>query len=129
MSLHESWRTKLFWEKEGGMLIEEFVAVRKSNHNARRLIDALIVLNEKKQLCSNTEYDISGKDVIVVQTKSGRLGMYLLGQAYFSKLLIKQHKPKTIRVVAICGKSDLAMEALAHQENIEVVVISDQDKI
>jgi hypothetical protein len=129
MSLHESWRTRLFWEKAGGMLIEEFVVVRRSKHIARRLIDAVIVLNEKKQLYSNNEYNISGKDVIVIQTKSGRLGMYLLGQAYFSKVLIKQHNPKSIRVVVICGKSDLAMEELALQENIEVIVIPEQDKI
>lgn len=123
MSKYESWRTRLFWEKVGGLLIEEFVAVRKSKHNARRLIDAEIVLNETKQISNNTEYSISGKDVIVIQTKSGRLGMYLLGQAYFSKALIRQHNPKSIRVVAICGKSDLAMEELALQENIEVIVI------
>lgn len=51
--------------------------------------------------------------------------MYLLGQAYFSKLLLEKHEPKSIKSVAICGKGDLVMEEIAQQSGVQVVVISD----
>ena len=28
MSKHETWRTKLYWESVGGLLIEEFMSVK-----------------------------------------------------------------------------------------------------
>jgi hypothetical protein len=46
-----------------------------------------------------------------------------LGQIYFSQFLIQKHQPRSIRLVAICGKSDSIMEELAMAHNIEVVVI------
>jgi hypothetical protein len=49
--------------------------------------------------------------------------MYLLGQAYFSKFLIAMHNPKSIRSVAVCGKSDEIMEKLAADHGVEIVVI------
>lgn len=126
MSKHETWRTRKFWEENGGLLIEEFIAVKPNKNQGIRVIDAVIVLDEPKRIHDNNEYDISGKDVIVVQTKSGRLGMYLLGQSFFSRFLIERHNPSSIRNVAICGKSDVVMEELARVHNIEVVVIPDK---
>lgn len=128
MSKHETWRTRKYWEQVGGLLIEEFIAVSGSEHQGRRPIDGLIVLNEGKSIHNSNTYDLTNKDVIVIQTKSGRIGMYLLGQAYFSKFLIERHKPRTIKSVAICGKTDIVMEELAKLHNVEIVVISD-DKL
>ena len=62
--------------------------------------------------------------MVVVQTKANRLGMYLLGQALFSKKLIKKHNPKSIRTVAICGKGDEVLRKEAEIEGIEVIVIN-----
>lgn len=127
MSQHETWRTKQFWESTGGLLIEEFLAVRRSEHQGQRLIDAIIVLNEETAIHKGNTYDLSGKDVICIQTKASRLGMGLLGQSYFSQFLIQQHQPKSIRSVAICSKTDAVLEALAKEHGVVVVVIGDRE--
>lgn len=126
MSLHETWRTRKYWETVGGLLIEEFIAVDGTREQGRRPVDGLIVLGEKKEIYNGNKYDITGKDVIVIQTKRGRIGMYLLGQAYFSKFLIEKHNPRSVRSVAICGKTDNVMQELALQHDIEIVVISEK---
>ena len=128
MSLHETWRTRKYWEKVGGLLIEEFVAVKADKNQGRRPFDGVIVLGEKNEIHSGNFYDISGKDVISVQTKSGRIGMYLLGQAYFSRFLLEKFEPKSIRSVAICGKEDAIMQELAERHGVEIIVIQDEEK-
>ena len=125
MSKHETWRTRKYWEQIGGLLIEEFIAVSGNEHQGRRPIDGLIVLNEEKAIHRGNTYDITNKDVIVIQTKLGRIGMYLLGQAYFSRFLIERHKPRSIKSVAICGKTDMVMEELAKMHDVEIVEIDD----
>jgi len=123
MSKHETWRTRKYWDEIGGLLIEEFVAVRATKDQGRRVLDGLIVLGEPKAIHPSNTFDIEDRDVIVIQTKASRLGMYLLGQAYFSKLLIEKHQPKSIKSVAICGRGDLVMEEIAQQSGVEVVII------
>ena len=54
-------------------------------------------------------------------------GISLLGQAYFSKFLIEKHNPKSIKLVAICGKDDDVLIELAAEHDIEVVVIQDDE--
>ena len=126
MSLHETWRTRKYWENVGGLLIEEFIAVEGTREQGRRPLDGLIVLGEKKEIYNGNQYDITGKDVIVIQTKRGRIGMYLLGQAYFSRFLIEKHNPKSIKTVAICGKVDKVMQELALLHDVEIVVIPEK---
>lgn len=69
---------------------------------------------------------IKGKDVIAVQVKVDRLGMNLMGQAYFSGLLLETFQPKSIKTVAICDQSDSVMERLAEEHRIEVIVIPER---
>lgn len=102
--------------------------VTKSKENSWRKIDGLIVLGGNNASIYNCEYNIKGKDVIIVQTKANRLGMSLLGQAYFSKLLVEQYEPRSIRNVAICGQNDTVLAELAKAEGIEVVVIGNEEK-
>ena len=128
MSKHETWRTKLYWESVGGLLIEEFMSVKGNKDQGKRPIDGLIVLGEKKGIHQGNTYDISDKDVIVIQTKRGRIGMYLLGQAYFSRFLIEKHNPKSVKSVAICGRNDKVMQELADQHDVEIVVIEENKK-
>ena len=128
MSKHETWRTKLYWESVGGLLIEEFMSVKGNKDQGKRTVDGLIVLGEKTGIYKGNTYDISGKDVIVIQTKRGRIGMYLLGQAYFSRFLIEKHKPKSVKSVAICGRNDKVMQELADQHDVEIVVIEENKK-
>lgn len=127
MSKHETWRTRAYWKKTGGLLIEEFEVVPKVAGHARRLLDGVIVLNEKPSIHKGKKYPVEGKDVMVIQTKSGRLGMYLMGQAIFSVELLKKHRPKSIRAIAICGKDDDILHPIALQYGIEVVVIPDKN--
>lgn len=122
MSLHETWRTEMYWNTLGGLLIEEFVAVDGNSEQGRRPIDGIIVLGEKKAIHCGNKFDLKGKDVIVIQTKKGRIGMNLLGQAYFSKLLIKKHSPRSIKTVAICGRNDKVMAEFAEEHDVEVIV-------
>lgn len=129
MSEHETWRTRKYWDQVGGLLIEEYVAVRNSANQGRRLIDAIIVLGEKKKIYVGSSFDLTDRDVIVVQTKRSRLGMSLLGQVFFSKMLIQKFKPRSIRAVAICGKTDSVMVELAKDHGIEIVVIPDSEII
>ena len=128
MSKHETWRTRMYWESVGGLLIEEFIAVSGTKHQGRRPVDGLIVLGEDKALSSDTTYDIAGKDVMVIQTKQSRLGMYLLGQAYFSKVLIQKLGARSVKSVAICGRGDAVMEQLATDHGVEVVIIDESMK-
>lgn len=123
MSKHETWRTRQYWNEIGGLLIEEFVAVKGNKTTGRRPIDGVIVLNKEKAIHNDSYFNIEGEDVIVIQTKASRIGMYLLGQAYFSKFLIEKHKPRSIKSVAICGRNDDVMQELADQHDVEIVVI------
>lgn len=129
MSKHETWRTRKYWESVGGLLIEEFMLVAKSRdgRQAQRLLDGLIVLGEEKKLSNDHSHSIEGKDVIAVQTKANRLGMYLMGQAFFSRELLKSFNPQSIRTVAICGKGDEKMDRLCKEQGIEVVVIPEEE--
>ncbi len=99
----------------------EFRAVRKGPDHAQRLLDGVIILGGETTIATTDEVEIEGKDIIVVQTKANRLGMYLLGQAVFSKELMKALKPKSIRSVAICTEGDNVLEPLASEYGVEVV--------
>lgn len=130
MSKHETWRTRKYWESIGGLLIEEFLAIRLNRKDGigKRLIDGVIVLGEEKNIQIGGTYDLASKDVIVIQSKANRLGMYLMGQAYFSREILKRFNPKSIKTVAICAKSDPEMEKLCKKFGIEVVVIPESEK-
>ena len=127
MSQKETWRTRKYWSKTGGLLIEEFLAVNGSKTAGRRPLDGIIVLNEESGIHHGNFYDIEGKDVIIIQTKSGRIGMYLLGQAYFSQFLVRKYNPRSIKSIAICGKYDDVIGELAKEHGIEVVVIKEDE--
>lgn len=63
-----------------------------------------------------------GRDIIVVQVKRPRLGMSLMGQAIFSRELMKPFMPASIRTVALCGRDDSVMRPLAERYGIEVEI-------
>lgn len=144
------------WENEGGTLIEEFPAVLPQGDATvgKRLLDGVIVLDGRGQHIGpkaglrvdgktlrrpkNGEHHdvtLTGQEVVVVQTKMGppekpyRLGMYLLGQAVFSKHLMERFHLKTIQSVAICGKGDRIMKELAKKYGIQVRVYEQRVRI
>jgi hypothetical protein len=130
MSKHETWRTREYWREVGGLLIEEYHAIKghKERGVGKRAIDGVIVLGEPRSIQTGGVYDFEGKDLIVIQTKSGRLGMYLMGQAYFTREIMRRFNPRSIRTVAVCGQPDHEMEALCSQADIEVSVIPDSSR-
>lgn len=113
MSRLETPMTLWFWHQVGGLLIEEFVLVRRTASQGQRLIDAVIVLGEmKRRLKRGAEFDLAGRDVIAVQSKHRRLGMTVAGQTLFSKELLKRFKPRSIRSVAVCTADDAVLRPL-----------------
>jgi hypothetical protein len=64
-----------------------------------------------------------GEEVIVLQAKSSRLGMYLMGQALFSRELVKRFNPASVRSVALCKRDDAILRPLLESHpDVEVVV-------
>ena len=122
MSKRETPLTRKYWQSIGGTLIEEFPAVTRGDSNSRRLLDGVVIIGGENRIAKASEVDIEGKDIVVIQTKVNRLGMYLMGQAFFSRELMKTFKPKSIKTVAICGKDDTVMRDLCKEFDIEVVV-------
>ena len=122
MSKHESRLVERFWKQTGGTLIEEFLAVKGTQHQGRRLIDGVIIKRGgSRGKAEYSEADIANQDIIVVQAKANRLGMNLLGQALFSRDLMAEFKPKSIESVAICTKGDDCLEKLALRYGIRIV--------
>jgi len=121
--------TRWYWQQIGGTLIEEFPAVERTPTCGRRLLDAVIILGEKPRIAHRSEVkieDIEDKDVIVVQTKASRLGMYLMGQALFSAKLIERCKPRSVVSVALVKEDDSVLrELLDEYPNVRVVICPD----
>jgi hypothetical protein len=129
MSRNETWRTRKYWESVGGLLIEEFCAIHGCLDGTigKRLIDGIIVLGEEKARQTGGSFNFKDKDIIIIQTKSKRLGMTLMGQAYFSREIMKKFEPRSIRTVTLCGKGDIELEKLCKEADIEVVVITESE--
>ena len=126
MSKHETPMTEWYWREvlKKGTLIKEYVAVEKAKDGAtaRRLMDGLVILDGPFIISKDTNHDIEGKHVVVIQSKNKRLGMNLMGQAFFSRELIQKKNPKSVRSVAVCREEDKVMrELLAPYPDIEVV--------
>ena len=127
MSKHETPMIRRFWEEVGGTLIEEFQAVPPTATCGRRRLDAVILPDEPRKRLKGKEVQavsLKGKNVVVVQAKAKRLGMYLMGQAVFSASLIRQFNPLSIRSIALCKKDDSVLRPLlAAFPHVEVVIM------
>ena len=128
MSKHETPMTRAYWKKVGGTLVEEFPVVRRTSTNGARYLDAIILPNGENRIAHWEDIEVEGQDVIVVQTKAKRLGMYLLGQAVFSAGLIKRFNPSSVRSIALCRRGDSVLEELLHEyPEVEVVAMAAED--
>ena len=126
MSKLETPMTRRYWEHIGGTLIEEFQAVKPTATCGGRWLDAVILPNGEKKMAHWSEVAIEDEDIIIVQTKASRLGMYLMGQALFSIELMRPFNPKSIRSIALCTATDSVLEPLfAPYPEVEIVVIPD----
>lgn len=128
MSKLETPLIKKYWENIGGTLIEEFQMVSRAKGRGHRDLDALILPNREKKWLKRweaTNIKIEGEDIILVQAKCNRLGMYLMGQAVFSVELMRKFNPKSIRSIALCTKDDEVVRPLLKDyPKVEVVVIN-----
>jgi hypothetical protein len=125
MSKHETNMTIWYWKQTEGILIEEFLAVSKAKGQGRRLLDGVIILGEPMQrMPVSSRYSLDGKDVVVVQAKNSRLGMYLMGQTLFSAQLLRQFfNPRSIQAVALCSQSDAVLQPMLEaNEGCKVIV-------
>lgn len=115
MSKHETPMTRWYWQQVGGTLIEEFAAVRRSANCGARLLDGVIIKGGEPRIARQAEVNLEGKDVIVVQTKAERLGMYLMSQVFFSAQLIEAFNPRSVTSVALCSRDDSVLRPLSEQ--------------
>jgi hypothetical protein len=123
MSKHETPMIRWYWHQTGGTLIEEFPAVRKSDSCGPRLIDGVIIKDGEKRIAHHSEVTLEGKDIIIIQAKAGRLGMYLMGQTLFSRSLMEIFRPRSVVSIALCGKDDSVLRPLLEKyEGCKVVV-------
>ncbi len=117
--------TVWYWEQIGGTLIEEFLVLPKKAGQGRRLLDAVIILGqEKARMPVGSRVSLEGKDVVVVQTKNGPLGMALMGQALFSAQLVKRlFNPRSVVSLALCSQTDNVLQPMLEaNEGCKVVV-------
>jgi len=124
MSKRETPLLRAYWHQVGGILIEEFLAVDASNTCGPRRIDGIIIRCRENRIARRGEMELRGKHVTVVQVKAGRLGMSLIGQAFFSRELMKRFKPASIQAVALCTRDDSVLRPLFERHtSCKVVVI------
>jgi hypothetical protein len=123
MSKLETPLTRWYWQQVGGTLVEEFCAVRRSPTCGIRLLDGVIIRGGEFRIAEQSEVTVEGQDIIVVQTKAERLGMYLMGQAFFSAQLMKRFRPRSVESVALVAQDDEVLRPLFEQyEGMRVVV-------
>ena len=125
MSKHETSMTRWYWKQVGGMLVEDYVVVEEGADCGRRVLDAVIFPAGENRVAGQAEAPVEGKDVIVLSTKVGRMGMNLVGQALVSAQLLTRLGARTVESVALCGKDDSVLRPLLEQyPGMKVVVCS-----
>ena len=115
MSKLETPMTRWYWQQVGGTLIEEFCAVSRSSSCGARLLDGVIIKGGEMRIARQSEVSVEGQEVIVVQTKAERLGMYLMGQAFFSAQLMQRFRPRSVESVALVVQDDDVLRPLFEQ--------------
>lgn len=123
MKQHEPPLTRRFWKEQvPGTMCMEHRIVPQTPTNAYRQIDAVISPDGPSTEVS--QLDVAGKDVVCVQTKAARLGVHLIGQAFFSRILLLRHaRARSVRTVALCTADDAVLGPIARSLGIEVVVM------
>jgi hypothetical protein len=123
MSKLETPMTRWYWQQVKGTLIEEFRVVNRSTTSGQRLIDGVIIQGGEFRIARQSTISVEHQDLIVVQTKAARLGMYLMGQTLFSAELMKQFNPRSITSVALCSQDDEVLRLLLEQyPGMQVVI-------
>jgi len=111
MSKHETPMTEGFWESQApGLFIAEYPLVQRGADRSQRLVDGLILPDEPNGRGKWRDHvSLTGKRVIVIQTKASRMGMYLMGQALFSARLALACGAASVRSILLCYRPDAAL--------------------
>jgi hypothetical protein len=124
LSKLETPMTEGFWRSvvRKGAFLPEYPLVLPGKDRSCRRADAVILPDEPDGLARFSDYpSLTGRNVIVVQTKAKRMGMYLMGQALFSARLVLEQRPASVRSILLCYKTDGALlPLLAPFPEIEV---------
>ncbi len=115
--------TQWYWRQRGGTLIHEFPAVRRAACQGQRLLDGVIILNGEHREAIPSEVSLKNKDIVIVQTKNSRLGMYLMGQAFFSMDLMRSFEPRSIESIALCAVDDAILRPIFERHSGCQVVV------
>lgn len=129
MSKRETPMTVGYWKSVGGTLIEEYCLVDRGKDCGGRWVDGLILPDEPTRRAPRGErVSLDGKRVMLVQTKAGRLGMYLMGQVLFSReLVLARFKPLSVESIALCSQGDeILRPMLEAHDGCRVIVLSPQ---
>jgi hypothetical protein len=84
-------------------------------HLRPRRVDAIILPKGAFRRVPSAErgnFPLEGQEVVIIQAKASRLGMYLMGQAVFSVELVRRFRPASIRSIALCTKDDSELHPL-----------------
>ena len=120
--------TRWYWSQVGGTLVEEFPLTPRSDTAGGRWVDGLILPDGPNRMAKTEEVDVDGQEVVLVQTKATRLGMYLMGQAVFSQqLMIRTYSPRRVISVALCTKDDDVLRPMLEAFDDIIVVIAPND--
>ena len=123
MSKNETPMIRWYWNQVGGTLVEEFPAVCRTALCGQRLLDAIILPKRETRIAQWREVALEGEEVIVVQAKASRLGMYLMGQTFFSAQLVQCFRPAPVHSIALCTADDSVLRSLLEQyPGMEVVI-------
>ena len=115
--------TRWYWQRIGGTIVEQFPEVKRSGTCGQRLTDGINIKNGQHIIARPGEINLGSKDIIVIQTKAARLGMYLMDQAFFSARLMESFLPRSIESVALCLDDDSVLRPLFENfPNMKVVV-------
>jgi hypothetical protein len=109
MSKHETPMTEAFWEgyARGAYIPEYRIVTPIKDHCSVRFLDAIILPDEPHGWARLEDHDkLAGRNVVVVQTKAKRMGMYLMGQALFSARLVIARGAKSVRSILLCTGAD-----------------------
>ncbi|MBO0736649.1 MAG: hypothetical protein J2P48_08775 [Alphaproteobacteria bacterium] len=133
MSTNETPLTRHYWEQVvgRGTLLLEYCVVKPRPGASPRYLDGVIILDGEHKIASKAEHvSLSRHDVIVVQTKTGRAGMYLLGQALFSRELVREYfSPRSVSTVALCGRDDDVLRPIAEYFGIKVAAVDKDPRL
>ncbi|MEO5753171.1 MAG: hypothetical protein ABIR38_00500 [Chthoniobacterales bacterium] len=128
MSRRETPMTRWYGKQIGGTLVEEFCAVeRVIGDRGGRWIDGVIIKGGKFKIARQSEVDVAEKDIIVVQAKDSRLGMYVMGQAFFSAKLMEAFNPRSIESIALVAHDDSVLGPIFRSlDRMRVVVCPEE---